>query len=140
MAAKKTQTTPPPFAAPADARGKLIHHGVELFRRNGFVATSVDEICEEAGVTKGAFFHHFESKEDLAKACLEEWRCRFGKLVENAPFQAIENPAEKVLGVIDFFIGLFSNPKLVKSCLAGTTVQEVSETHPGLRKAANACF
>jgi len=57
-----------------------------------------------------------------------------------APFQAITDPLERLLACMDFYIGLFENPELLKSCLAGTTVQEVSQTHPKLREAANVCF
>lgn len=123
-----------------DTRDKLIRAGTELFRRNGYVATTVDEICQHADVTKGAFFHHFESKEALAEACLVQWDCQASAMEAAAPFQAIDDPLKKLLGSMDFYIGQFENPKLLKSCLAGTTVQDVSETHPTLRKAADACF
>jgi TetR/AcrR family transcriptional regulator, transcriptional repressor for nem operon len=59
---------------------------------------------------------------------------------ETAPFQSVADPREKLFACIDFFIGVFSNPDMCKSCLAGTTAQEVSETHPVLRDAAQACF
>ncbi len=121
-------------------RNKLIETATELFRRGGFVATTVDQICQQAQVTKGAFFHYFESKEDLAKACLEAWDAMGTRLVAEAPFQAITDPVAKVAGYMEFFMGLFSQPQLLKSCLAGTTLQEVSETHPQLRDAANVCF
>jgi TetR/AcrR family transcriptional repressor of nem operon len=123
-----------------NTREKLIQAGTDLVRRCGYVATTVDEICQQAGVTKGAFFHHFQSKEALAEACLEEWERQVNAMYEQAPFQAIEDPYAKLLGSMDFFIGVFGNPKMTKSCLAGTTVQEVSETHPRLREAAQACF
>ena len=45
-----------------------------------------------------------------------------------------------MLASIDFMIEVFANPEVQKSCLAGTTVQEVSETNPVLREAAHACF
>ena len=48
----------------------LLEAGISLIRKKGFHATSVDEICLEAEVTKGAFFHYFKSKEDLAKAAI----------------------------------------------------------------------
>jgi hypothetical protein len=47
---------------------------------------------------------------------------------------------DKAIACMDFFVSVFSAPRHMKSCLAGTIVQEVSETHPTLRKAANACF
>jgi TetR/AcrR family transcriptional repressor of nem operon len=128
--------------APAgkDSREKLIRAATLLFRKNGYVATSVDEICSEAGVTKGACFHHFDSKESLAKACLARWEQQATAMHQNAPFQSVADPMEKLLGCIDYFTGLFENRELLKSCLAGTTVQEVAETNPALREAAQACF
>jgi TetR/AcrR family transcriptional repressor of nem operon len=121
-------------------REKLIRAATDLIRRKGYIATTIDDICEHSGVTKGAFFHHFKSKEELAKACLAAWNCQASAMEDAAPFQAITDPRQKVLGYMDFFMGVFDNPKVLKSCLAGTTAQEVSDTNPPLRKAANMCF
>jgi TetR/AcrR family transcriptional repressor of nem operon len=126
--------------ASENAREKLIASATELVRRNGYVATTVDEICAEAGVTKGAFFHHFASKEALAEACLETWTRNFMAMIDAAPFHSIGDPVEKLIGCMDFFIAALGNPQFVKSCLAGTVVQEVSESHPVLRAGAQACF
>lgn len=126
--------------AESGVRQRLIAAATDLFRRAGFVAVTVDEICRQAGVTKGAFFHHFESKEALAHECLAAWDRMAQGLEQGAPFQRATDPVEKVLGYMDFFTGLFSNPKLFKSCLAGTTVQEVADTNPALRESAHACF
>lgn len=122
------------------AREKLMMAASELIRRRGYIATTVDEICAAAGVTKGAFFHHFPSKEALAETCLAAWDQQAMAMIQSAPFQSIHDPIEKLLACIDFFAGLFSNPKVLKSCLAGTTAQEVSESHPALREASQACF
>ena len=51
--------------APEQTRQALIDSALELFGSRGYAVTSVQEITEAAGVTKGAFYHHFESKEDL---------------------------------------------------------------------------
>jgi TetR/AcrR family transcriptional regulator, transcriptional repressor for nem operon len=123
-----------------NAREKLLAAGTELFRRRGFVPTKVDEICLAAGVTKGAFFHYFDSKELLAEACLRRWEERVAGLYATASFQSISDPRTRLFAAIDFFTAAFSDPNMVKSCLAGTTAQEVSETNPLLRDAAQACF
>lgn len=127
-------------ARTGESKEKLLRAGSEFIRRQGFVGTSVDEICGQAGVTKGAFVHHFDSKEALAEACLRQWACQTAAMDETAPYQTLTDPAERLVGCMDFYIRLFSDPKLIKSCLAGTIVQEVSQTHPGLREAANLCF
>jgi TetR/AcrR family transcriptional repressor of nem operon len=119
---------------------RLVDAGTELVRRNGYVATTVDEICAEAGVTKGAFFHHFPNKEALAKSCLRAWGEGIAAMEAAAPFRSAADPVARALGCMDFYIDLFRGSKLRMSCLAGTTVQEVAETHPALRDAANACF
>ncbi len=121
-------------------RQRLIQAATDLIRRKGYIATTIDDICEHSKVTKGAFFHHFKTKEDLAEACLKAWDCQTAAMEQAAPFQAIQNPRKRVLGYLDFFAGLFDDPKTLKSCLAGTTAQEVSETNPVLRDGASVCF
>ena len=121
-------------------KAKLVRTASDLIRHRGFLATRIDDVCEVAGVTKGAFFHHFKSKEELAEECLVAWGRQMTDLLTSAPFQKAKDPRKRVLGVIDFFISVFDDPEMVKSCLVGTTVQEISETHPELRAAANRNF
>ncbi|MBX3396386.1 MAG: TetR/AcrR family transcriptional regulator [Phycisphaerae bacterium] len=122
------------------AKERIIRQAIELFRRTGFLATTVDQVCAAAGVSKGAFFHHFGSKEELAEACLSRWCSMLQEMEQEAPFCRHPDPLEKLKGAMEFHIGVFESPDVIKSCLAGTTVQEVSETHPRLREASNACF
>lgn len=124
----------------ADSRATFIAVATELIRRNGYVATTVDEICARAGLTKGAFFHHFKTKDELGEACLSAWDQSAAAMEARAPFQTISDVRAQAIGYMDFYIALFDNPNLLKSCLAGTTVQEVADTNPPLRDAANACF
>ncbi|MEZ5336923.1 MAG: TetR/AcrR family transcriptional regulator [bacterium] len=122
------------------ARGKLIRAGTELFRRQGYSATSVDSIVEAAGVSKGSFFYHFENKEELAVACLAGWDEMVRNTMQGAPFMQTEDPVQRLQGCLDFFIAMFSDPTAYPSCLVGTTVQEVAESNPTLRDAAQQCF
>ncbi|MEV6650765.1 helix-turn-helix domain-containing protein [Streptomyces sp. NPDC051219] len=50
---------------------QLLTAARKLFSREGYAATSLEAICDEASVTKGAFYHHFRSKEQLFKAVYE---------------------------------------------------------------------
>jgi len=52
---------------------QIISAAVRLFCRSGYDATGVAEICQAAGVSKGAFYHHFSSKQDLFLAIVDQW-------------------------------------------------------------------
>jgi TetR/AcrR family transcriptional regulator, transcriptional repressor for nem operon len=51
-------------------RDKIVQHAEDVFRRQGFSASSVHDVTSAAGVPKGSFYNHFPSKEDLAKEIL----------------------------------------------------------------------
>ena len=67
----KKKTTAP--GQPA-TRQKLLDASVKLMRIKGFNATTVEDICAAAKVTKGGFFHYFQSKQDIALAAVEHYR------------------------------------------------------------------
>ena len=54
-------------------RTRILDAAEQLVERNGFAATSVDQILVAAGSSKGAFFHHFDSKRDLAAALVDRY-------------------------------------------------------------------
>ncbi|HEU4759423.1 MAG TPA: TetR/AcrR family transcriptional regulator [Dehalococcoidia bacterium] len=55
-----------------DTRQRLLESALSVFARHGFDRATIDEIVRDAGFSKGAFYVHFESKEDLFWALLEE--------------------------------------------------------------------
>lgn len=117
------------------ARTKLLDAALALVRRQGFAATSVDELCKEAGVTKGAFFHHFESKEALGVAAADYWSETTGALFAAAPYHAIEDPVERVLGYVALRKSLLDGEEAEYTCLVGTMVQEAYGSNPAIRDA-----
>ena len=111
-------------AASATARERLLQAGMQRIRAQGFAATSVDELCADAGVTKGAFFHHFPSKEGLGVALAEYWKTITGAFFARAAYHRLADPVARVLGYIDLRIELVSGPPERFSCVAGTLLQE----------------
>jgi len=56
-----------------ETREAIIHAAIKCFSQDGYNATGVAEICETAGISKGAFYHHFSSKQAIFLALLESW-------------------------------------------------------------------
>ena len=56
-----------------ETRTKILDSAVKLFSTRGYTAASVDDICKDAGISKGAFYHHFKSKQALFLALLDGW-------------------------------------------------------------------
>lgn len=123
--------------APGTAREKLLEAGVKLVRAQGFAATSVDQLCTAAGVTKGAFFHHFTSKEELGVELARYWSSSTGQFFAAAPFHHLTDPAERVLGYIDLRIALLTGPAESFCCVAGTMVQEAFRSSEAIRAACH---
>lgn len=106
----------------------------------GYAATSVDQICARAGLTKGSFFHHFASKEALAEAVLEHYttamEAMVGALLDAGP----SDPLARVHAFVDFFRAFARARPGQPSCVVGNLAQELSATNPVLRAKCAACF
>jgi len=126
---KRSQITELP-----ETKRKLVDAGVNLMRSRGFNATTVDDVCAAAGVTKGGFFHYFKSKEDLATAAIIRFHELRARESADAPFRRLADPLERVFGRLDFAKESWGgNRGLTKGCLVGMFAQELSFTNPELR-------
>jgi TetR/AcrR family transcriptional repressor of nem operon len=108
-----------------------------VIRAKGYSATRIEDICEAAGLTKGSFFHHFDSKEEMALAAAEYWAVTTGALFASAPYHASADPLDRLLAYIDFRKAILQGDLPEFTCLVGTMVQEIYDTHPALREACN---
>ena len=120
------------------ARTALLEAAHKLVRRQGWTATSVDDLCTEAGVTKGAFFHHFASKDDLGVAAAQHWSDITGPLFAAAAYHQRRDPLQRLFGYLDFRASLVKGPPEAFTCFAGTTAQEVFATSEPIREACAA--
>lgn len=102
---------------PIGTREKLITTATDLFYQNGFQAVGLDQILDAVGITKTAFYKHFESKDDLIVAVLEhrdqvdmtEWSTYF---VERGG----ADPKSRLLSIFDLLDEWFAKPDF-RGCL-----------------------
>jgi TetR/AcrR family transcriptional repressor of nem operon len=120
-----------------ESKTKLLQAALHLIRVKGYSATRIEDVCEAAGLTKGSFFHHFDSKEALALAAADYWIEGTGSLFASAPFHAPEDPVDRLLAYVDFRKALLMGELADFTCLVGTMVQEIYDTHPAIREACN---
>lgn len=131
-----TGVIPGARTAPAgNARAALLDAALSLVRRQGWAATSIDQLCRAAGVTKGAFFHHFVSKEALGVAAARHWGEITTPLFAQAKYHRHEDPLDRILGYLDFRAALAQGPLEQITCFAGTTVQEAFASSDPIRAA-----
>jgi len=123
--------------APHRSKEKLLDATLSVVRRKGYSATRVEDVCAEAGVTKGSFFHHFDSKDALALAAAERWRQFANSLFAEADYNAAADPLDRLLGYIDHRRSMLDGDVAKFTCFAGTVIQEAYATHPEL---SEACF
>ena len=121
-----------------DARIRLLEAARDVIRARGFSATSIDELCKVAGVTKGAFFHHFDSKVSLGVAAAEFWSETTSQFFAAAPYHRLADPLDRVLGYVDFRKELIEGAPAEFTCLVGTMTQEIFDTSPAIRAACAA--
>jgi TetR/AcrR family transcriptional repressor of nem operon len=115
-------------------KSKLLDAAVEVIRARGYSAATVDDVCGLAGVTKGGFFHHFESKEALAVCAARHFASMAEGLFASASYRELPDPVDRLLGYVDLRKSLLDGEIAEFTCLFGTLVQETYQTHPAIRE------
>jgi TetR/AcrR family transcriptional regulator, transcriptional repressor for nem operon len=123
-----------------ESKTRFLNAAVHVIRAKGYSATRIEDVCEAAGLTKGSFFHHFDSKEALALDAVDYWTGGSEALFASAPYRDQADPLDRLLAYVDFRKEMLTGDLVDFTCLAGTMVQEVYDTHPALREACNRCI
>jgi TetR/AcrR family transcriptional regulator, transcriptional repressor for nem operon len=120
-----------------ESKAKILDAALRVIRTKGYSATTIDDVCHAAGLTKGSFFHHFKSKDELALAVTAHFAAMADGLFAAAPYRTLADPRDRVIGYVKFRKSILTGELPEFTCLLGTLVQEAYETHPAIRQACD---
>ncbi|HEY7089812.1 MAG TPA: TetR/AcrR family transcriptional regulator, partial [Tepidisphaeraceae bacterium] len=103
-------------------------------------ATSVDDICAAAKVTKGSFFHYYRSKDELAREAVTRFYESSRQAFAAAPYRKEADPLRRVHGYLDFLAQLSRGPMAKGGCLIGTLAHELGDSNETMRQTCAECF
>jgi len=109
-------------------KDNLLKTSYDLFLGKGYNATTVDEICKSAGVSKGSFFHYFKTKEELGLEVLKWYYAYATNLIMSGSFINESDPIKRVFSFIDY-TGSISRQLWGNGCLLGSFVIDLSRSN-----------
>lgn len=118
---------------PKSAREKILETATDLFYRQGYLATGINQIIEEADVSKATFYNQFPSKEDLCLAYLQERHAQELGLLEDR-LRAYTTPYDRFLGVLHE-VGILMETHGFRGCGFLNLVAEIPDPNHPVRAA-----
>jgi AcrR family transcriptional regulator len=120
---------------------KIVHESLKLFSLKGFLNTSVHDILKAANTSKGGFYNHFASKEDLFFQVLDEAR-RIWREKNLSGLDEIENPIRKIKRFLENFRDLYLKDaeNFPGGCIFITFSVELNDQRPHLSREVNKGF
>jgi TetR/AcrR family transcriptional regulator, transcriptional repressor for nem operon len=123
---------------PKRTRERLLQAAYQEVYKSGFQSASLDTILAAAGVTKGALYHHFDGKEALGYAIVEEIIASDVRRQWLRPLQRGKNPVDALIGIVQ---GISVRPEDVRGgCRLNNLNQEMSPLDAGFRKRTATLF
>jgi TetR/AcrR family transcriptional regulator, transcriptional repressor for nem operon len=116
---------------PVRTRERLLRAAFEEMRRSGFRSADVNEILAAARVTKGALYHHFDSKEALGYAVVDEVIAGMGREKWLWPLRNAENPIDVLIGIVQGTS--YRQEDIENGCPLNNLSQEMSPLDEGFR-------
>ena len=117
-----------------ESKTKLLDATLKVVRAKGYSATRIEDVCAEAGLTKGSFFHHFKSKEDLALSAVAHWDATTAAFFATAPYHEAADPLSRIIAYIELRKAILTGDLPDFTCFVGTIVQEAYRTHPEVER------
>ncbi len=121
---------------PSDTRSRLLHSALWRFYRDGFRNVGLDQIYDEVGISKTAFYMHFESKDELMVAVLDAQTSHMQDQLRDAiAKRGGDDPVQRLLAVFDLVEHYAEEPGF-KGCIFVNAAIEFSLLHEPEHRAA----
>lgn len=121
-------------------RARLITTAAELFRRQGYAETGVNQIIQEANATSGSFYHFFPAKEDLLLAVVDHIAEVFDTGIFSPAEESSDDPIEVIFTILDLYRRQLNDGGFSFGSPMASLSAEVSENHPQARARLAAVF
>lgn len=132
------------MSPPVDTRERIIETARDLIHDRSYTGVGVAEICKQAGVQKGSFYHYFPSKQDLAVAVLDLLHSEYDGGVMRQAFQASQPPLERMRRAVALMADFQENAKAtlghMPGCPYGNIAAEMSTSDAVIRAKVERIF
>jgi len=118
----------------SEARQRILETAKRLFYQQGYLATGINQVIEEAKVAKNTFYYYFPSKEDLCVAYLEERHELWNSWLQTK-LKGVRDPLKKILSIFDFVTEWMKDCKF-RGCAFLNIMSEIPETECKIRAVA----
>lgn len=117
----------------------LLEAAESLMLADGYSRTSVDAVCEKAGVTKGSLYHYFKTKEDLGLAVLDRWITRSVEMLADGPHQAVKDPVEAAVAYTEH-VADSASAIWGRGCFVGSLSVDIAASSDRMQQGVEAIF
>ncbi|MGW5878551.1 TetR/AcrR family transcriptional regulator [Nocardiopsis terrae] len=128
----------------SDARERILDSSRRLMRARGYTALGIADICTDAGVKKGSFYHFFDSKQALTVEAVDGQWARERRVIEAALAEAAGGPLGRLRALVECLLGTqrtdHSESGVIHGCLYGNLALELSGQEPQVRQRLSEVF
>ena len=121
----------------ARTRARILSSAARLFRRHGFQGVGIDEIMAGAGLTRGGFYAHFKSKEDLFRRVFEEEELEFEMRLRSA---RAARGVEGALAAVDYYLAPGNRKRIARGCTLVANAPDIARASLPARRAFTEAF
>lgn len=123
----------PKTAKARRTRERLLGEAAQLFSMKGYFHTTVDDVMARAGLTKGGFYAHFDSKEDLARAVIDHATAMWMEKVAH-PVASFGDPREQLRELLEAYRRYAVDRTFEGGCFFANLATELDDQHDDLRR------